>query len=255
MRKFAKDLAFVGRYHKVPQDLERAALHFGGRQAVEAAVERALVRETFERDIRTEAEFKAAEAEVGRTLFEKGHALIQTALRTIGLYASLRSELAKEGLGLASAREGTGGRGTESGRRGRDLNTLARPRQPLVPAYIEAIKRSLDGLVPRDFLEAYTVSELARLPRYLEALRIRLERARVDPEKDRAKEAQIVPYAAALERLEEEDEPETRSEVRELRWMIEEFKIAVFAPEIKTAYPVSGVRLARKIREVGVGPQ
>jgi|GEM_PF-18633 len=288
MRKFAKDLAFVGRYHKVPQELERASLHFGGRRAVEEAVERALARETFERDIRTEADFKAYEAEVGRTLFEKGHALIQTALRTIGLYAALRTDLARDGRALASGpqRQGMAGRGAGPGpgsgagaagsqtgegrgaaarpsarpvpRRSRDLNELIRPREPVVPAYLEAISRELDRLVPRDFLEACTVAELARLPRYLEAMRVRLERARIDPEKDRAKEAQVEPYAAALERLEESDEPEARPAVRELRWMIEEFKIAVFAPEIKTAYPVSGVRLARKIKDIesqiGDGP-
>jgi ATP-dependent helicase HrpA len=38
--------------------------------------------------------------------------------------------------------------------------------------------------------------------------------------------------------------------ITELRWMIEEFKLALFAPEIKTAFPVSAVRLARKIAEI-----
>jgi hypothetical protein len=32
--------------------------------------------------------------------------------------------------------------------------------------------------------------------------------------------------------------------------MIEEFKISLFAPEVKTAFPISAVRLARKIKEI-----
>jgi hypothetical protein len=32
--------------------------------------------------------------------------------------------------------------------------------------------------------------------------------------------------------------------------MIEEFKISLFAPEIRTAFPISAVRLARKIKEI-----
>jgi ATP-dependent helicase HrpA len=43
---------------------------------------------------------------------------------------------------------------------------------------------------------------------------------------------------------------EKRTAIDELRWMIEEFRLALFAPEIKTAFPISGVRLARKIAEI-----
>jgi hypothetical protein len=32
--------------------------------------------------------------------------------------------------------------------------------------------------------------------------------------------------------------------------MIEEFKLALFAPEIRTAHPISAVRLARKVKEI-----
>jgi ATP-dependent helicase HrpA len=45
---------------------------------------------------------------------------------------------------------------------------------------------------------------------------------------------------------------EKRAAVDELRWMIEEFRLALFAPEIKTAFPISAVRLARKIAEIDV---
>ncbi len=59
MRKFAKELAFVRRYHKIPAEIDRAALSFGGREAVERAIEDALARDVFERDIRTEAEYQS----------------------------------------------------------------------------------------------------------------------------------------------------------------------------------------------------
>jgi ATP-dependent helicase HrpA len=35
--------------------------------------------------------------------------------------------------------------------------------------------------------------------------------------------------------------------------MIEEFKVSLFAPEIKTAFPVSAKRLAAKIKEIEAG--
>jgi len=106
MRKFAKELAFVRRYHKIPVEHERAALFFGGREAVEKAIEGALARDVLERDIRTEAAFKAYEAEVGRTLFDKGHALTQTVIRIIELYAKVSAALGKGG--------GGGGKGAKT---------------------------------------------------------------------------------------------------------------------------------------------
>ena len=258
MRKFAKELAFVGRYHKLPAELERAALYFGGREAVERAIEEALAREVFERDIRAEAAYRAYEAEVGRTLFDRGHALTQTAVKIVELNAKLRAGLAKAGGGgpapaLAPA---------AGAKRTLDRDGLGALKERRVrPEYLDAVAADLDRLVPKDFLAAYGVARLVRIPRYLEGLAIRLERARVDPEKDRAKSAQLERYTFELARLEGElsrpkrgavapPNPEKRAAVDELRWMVEEFKLALFAPEIKTAFPISGVRLARKIAEI-----
>ena len=275
MRKFAKDLAFVRRYHMIPAELERAALYFGGREALERAIEEALAREVFERNIRTGAEYKAHEAEVARTLFEKGHTLTQTAVKIVELHAKLRTELAR-GSG------GGGGQGGRTGAKSLSLYELSKLKARVKPEYLDAVAADLDRLVPKDFLTVYSIVRLGRIPRYLEGLMIRLERARLAPEKDKAKVAQLEPYVFELSRLEAavksgtqyqfpnsgSDRPpspasrkeghgiaspiseEKRAAVDELRWMIEEFKLALFAPEIKTAFPISAVRLARKISEI-----
>ncbi|MBM3306381.1 MAG: ATP-dependent RNA helicase HrpA, partial [Candidatus Aminicenantes bacterium] len=254
MAKFGKELAFVRRYHKIPAEHEAAALPFGGREAVERKIEEALARETFERPIRAEAEFRAYEAEIGRTLFEKGHALTQTALRILELRHAVRAALS-----------GGAGRGQVStykiSSRSLNLRELDRLKERAVPEYLEQIGSDLERLVPANFLEFYTVDRLVRIPRYLEGLKIRLERARVDPDKDRAKSAQVEPYVFELARLEAGSRKpgtgivspnleERAAAVDELRWMIQEFKLALFAPEIRTAHPISAVRLARKVKEI-----
>ena len=272
MRKFAKELSFVRRYHKIPAEYDRAALYFGGREAIEKAIEATLARDVLERgDIRTEAAFKAYEAEVGRTLFDKGHALTQTVIKTVELYAKLRA-----GLGKGS------GEGAARARRPSSLYELSKLKERVTPEYLDAIAADLDRLVPKDFLALYDIARLVRIPRYLEGLAIRLERGRIAPEKDKAKAAQLEPYAFELARLEGSlrrlksgtqysitnfgpvsgakkegqsivspiSAPEKRAAVEELRWMIEEFKLSLFAPEIKTAFPISAVRLARKIAEI-----
>jgi ATP-dependent helicase HrpA len=253
MRKFAKELGFVRRYHKIPAELDRASLFFGGRESIEGAIEEALARDVFERNIRTEAEYKAYESEVGRTLFENGHALTQTALKIVDLNAKIRAELGR-GSGGGSATKGA--IPGKAGAKSLSLYELSKLKDRVKPEYLDAIAADLDRLVPKDFLAVYPIARLVRIPRYLEGLMIRLERARVDPEKDRAKSAQIEPYAFELARLDRAPRSaspiseEKRTAIDELRWMIEEFKLALFAPEIKTAFPISAVRLARKIAEI-----
>lgn len=44
--------------------------------------------------------------------------------------------------------------------------------------------------------------------------------------------------------------PEKKAAVDEFQEMIEEFRISLFAPEVKTAFPVSPKRLAAKIKEI-----
>ncbi len=252
MRKFGKDLAFVRRYHKIPADFEKAALYFGGREAVERAIEEALARDVFERNIRTGAEYKACEAEVGRTLFEKGHALTQTVVKIVELHAKLRTELAAGG---------SAGRGGGPGAKSLSLYELSKLKERVKPEYLDAITADLESLVPKDFLAVFPLARLVRIPRYLEGLKIRLERARIAPDKDKLKAAQIEPYAFELMRLEglikkqghgiaSPISAEKCAAVDELHWMVEEFKLALFAPEIKTAFPISAVRLARKIAEI-----
>ncbi len=292
MRKFAKDLAFVRRYHMIPAELDRAALYFGGREALERAIEEALARDVFERNIRAEAEYVAYEGEVARTLFEKGHALTQTAVKIVELQAKLRT-------GLAKGSGGGGGQGGRTDARSLSLYELSKLKERIKPEYLDAVAADLDRLVPKDFLTVYSIARLGRIPRYLEGLMIRLERARLAPEKDKAKVAQLEPYVFELSRLDAavksgiksgtqyqfpnsgSDRPpspasrkeghgiappagtgdshfrcvspiseEKRAAVDELRWMIEEFKLGLFAPEIKTAFPISAVRLARKIAEI-----
>ncbi|HAJ26227.1 MAG TPA: hypothetical protein DCG53_03110, partial [Syntrophus sp. (in: bacteria)] len=43
---------------------------------------------------------------------------------------------------------------------------------------------------------------------------------------------------------------EKRIAIDELFWMIEEYKVSLFAQELKTPFPVSAKRLERKIAEI-----
>ncbi len=116
---------------------------------------------------------------------------------------------------------------------------------------LAAVRRELEALIPPDFLNTFSEQRVGGLVRYAKGLAIRAERAYVYPEKDSAKEAQVMVYAGRLEdigsRLLQRPTPEGLGFLQEASQMIEEFKISLFAPEIKTLFPVSEKRIEKKL--------
>ena len=94
---------------------------------------------------------------------------------------------------------------------------------------------------------------LGHLCRYLEAVLVRAERAHLDPRKDALRWDQVRPYQRALDKLLVEDPPPPaprRGQIQQLRWMLEEFRVSVFAQELGTDHPVSSKRLDKKLDEI-----
>ena len=110
----------------------------------------------------------------------------------------------------------------------------------------------LDALLPRNFLAVIPFTQLANIPRYLKALTTRMERAKLNPVKDKERTALIAPYVAKLKDLSETTPKSTHRQQRleEFRWLVEEYKVSVFAQELGTAFPVSPKRLAEKLKEI-----
>lgn len=94
----------------------------------------------------------------------------------------------------------------------------------------------LARLVPGDLLLRTPHAQLQHVPRYLKAVRIRAERAGNNPAKDADKAALIADWDGW-----ESYVPEANREV--FRWLMEEYRVQVFAQELGTAQPVSVKRL------------
>jgi ATP-dependent helicase HrpA len=103
----------------------------------------------------------------------------------------------------------------------------------------------LAALLPRNFLETIPFARLAHIPRYLKALQIRMERAKLNPVKDRERVQLLAPYVETL-RQHAANPParvEAARQFEVFRWMVEEYKVSLFAQELGTAQPVSPKRL------------
>ena len=86
---------------------------------------------------------------------------------------------------------------------------------------------------------------LENYPRYLEAVHVRMERARLNPASDTRKLTEFTPAWQRYEDFVTLDKKPThnRSALREYRWLLEEFRISLFAQEMRTVVPVSAKRL------------
>ena len=88
-----------------------------------------------------------------------------------------------------------------------------------------------------------------QLPKYVRAIARRLERARGDVERDRKLQSQVEPYAQQVRRLRlSADLDLTGNERERLRWMVEEFRLSLFAQDLRTLLPVSAKRLEEQLQ-------
>jgi ATP-dependent helicase HrpA len=104
--------------------------------------------------------------------------------------------------------------------------------------------RDVEELLPANFVRLVPYERLAHLPRYLRAMRARAERWRRLPAKDAERARQVAPYLAAAARRAWDDP---------VRWLVEEFRVSVYAQELGTAEPVSAVKLDRALAAGAAG--
>ena len=112
----------------------------------------------------------------------------------------------------------------------------------------------LEQLVPASFIRLYDMQRMAHLERYIKSMEIRAQRAVVDFEKDRVKAEEVKTFSARLDQLVKTLSPDAtddkRNALEDLFWLIQEYKVSVYAQELKTAIPVSKKRLEQKIDQI-----
>ncbi len=104
----------------------------------------------------------------------------------------------------------------------------------------------LAGLLPANFIAATPFAQLVHLPRYLQAMNLRAERWKQNQARDAQRAKQLAPYLQAVAAL----SPETifAEEAGHFRWLVEEFRVSLFAQELGTTEPVSRVKLDRELK-------
>jgi ATP-dependent helicase HrpA len=115
---------------------------------------------------------------------------------------------------------------------------LGRPAPASVSEARADVRAQLDALVGAGFVTAAGTARLRDLRRYVRAMKRRLEQVGADPARDRVRLQEVRELQEAAHRA----SPTVAAEVR---WMIEELRVSVFAQSLGTRYPISAPRIWR----------
>jgi ATP-dependent helicase HrpA len=119
------------------------------------------------------------------------------------------------------------------------------------PAFVpgrDSIQRQLATLLAPGWVRRTPAAAFSQLPKYVKAAARRAERLRDDVHRDGKLEAQVAPFATSSGELAARCGPlGPGPEVERLRWMIEEFRLSLFAQDLRTLGPVSAKRLEAQL--------
>jgi ATP-dependent helicase HrpA len=225
---FAKDLKFLKKALKLPKQLKTAVDYFGGSTSVEQRLLDRVISDLFCKNIRSRDAFYAHANKAAPVIISHGRELLDGCLPVLKAYHKARQELEKHRLA--------------------NLDNRA------VQNFYKDLIGELARLVPESFVNLYDLQRFVHLERYIKSMQIRARRAAVDFEKDRAKAKEVKTFSTRLDKLVQALSPnasdEKRRAIEEFFWMIEEYKVSVFAQELKTAIPVSKKRLEKKLAQI-----
>jgi ATP-dependent helicase HrpA len=119
---------------------------------------------------------------------------------------------------------------------------------PAVADAVADVRAQLGGLVYRGFVTATGWWRLPDLPRYLRAVERRLERLPDNPGRDRTLMEQI--RQVHQEYAELRAQVPMSAELIQVRWMIEELRVSLFAQNLGTPYPISTTRIYRALDQL-----
>jgi ATP-dependent helicase HrpA len=114
------------------------------------------------------------------------------------------------------------------------------------------IRSQLAGLIRPGFISATGVQRLAHLPRYLDGMLERLKTLANEPGKDRTRMTEFERMAKAYEDAGGTIPPasDASAALVDVRWLLEEYRVSVFAQRLGTAQPVSPQRIMKVLAVV-----
>ena len=225
---FSKDLKFLKKALTLPKKKEPMANYFGGAKRFKKKLYQSIISNLFCKNLRSRDAFYSHAESVAPTILPSGRKLLDRSLSVLDAYHETRTSFY-------------------------NLETVHSTNSAALQ-FLKDLREELKKLVPETFMDLYDTDRLVHLIRYIKAIDFRAHRALVDFEKDRAKVKEIRFFTERLNKLLQELSPaasaEKKAALEEYFWLIEEYKVSVFAQELKTPVRISKKRLEKKLQEI-----
>jgi ATP-dependent helicase HrpA len=125
---------------------------------------------------------------------------------------------------------------------------LEKLRSPSFADAVADIEFQIKTLLPPSFIESIPRPWFDYLSRYLKAIARRIERLPANARRDAELASKVKPFISGLQALVAQSvTPVAPPDLTQLRWMIEEYRVSLFAQELKTMMKVSDKRLAEQL--------
>jgi ATP-dependent helicase HrpA len=119
---------------------------------------------------------------------------------------------------------------------------------PTFKTIVDDVRQQIAVLLPSSFPAHVPDLLWPHEARYLKALNRRLDKAPGNAKKDLEAMSRVAPFATSLRQLLASHKGHgPRPELDRLQWMVEEFRVSLFAQDLRTALPVSEKRLAEQL--------
>ena len=126
------------------------------------------------------------------------------------------------------------------------IKDLGKSNDPRFGYFKEDIETQLDNLVDNELLLNINLERLKHFPRYLKAIMVRLGKFPHIGKNDLNYTQEIAKYWNKYSELIERKDPAKLDKLNSLRWMIEEYRVSLFAQYLGTEFPISAKRLDRQ---------
>ncbi len=205
--------------------LKQIAPYFKGWVQFQELIFQAISKNLFEQNLRTRDAFQAYAEKIRPRIYSQGQETITLILNLGRAYEACFSLIQKL--------------------------SLEHQKKPATAEMLTGLFQDLKNLAPPNFLELYTLERIGKLERYIACIRIRAQRAVDNPLKEGQKALLIKPYQQKLNTLvadlSEKSSPERAKAVESFFWLVEEYKISLFAQELKTSVKISAKKLDKEL--------
>jgi len=225
---FSKDLKFLKKILTLPKDLANTSKYFGGIKQFEKRLYESIIIDLFHKNIKTKDEFVSYAESMAPTILKNGQIKLDGAIPVLKAYHDTRSIIC-------------------SLEKSENVNSG-------IDQFLTGLREELSRLVPETFMGLYDDERMVHIPRYVKAIAVRAKRGVESIEKDKIRAKELKVYSDRLNGLLEElSHPvsnEKRNAIEDFFWLVEEYKVSIFAQELKTPFPVSKKRLDIKLKKI-----